>query len=280
MLNNKSSVQKIGIFDSGIGGLTVARAIRSILPNENLLYVGDTAHSPWGDKSQSQITSYSLALTNFLLENDCNIIVIACNTASCIALESIVTKYPNIKLFNVIDPIISLLAQMDFSHLNDIGIIGTKQTIKSNAYGSRLKQLKPTSNSKLQIKSLATPLLVPLIEEGWTEHNATKLIIAEYLSALDLKDQSILILGCTHYPLIKTHIEDYYITLNKNIMIIDSTLLIAKEIKNFLLKNNQLQNNKVITSSDFYCTGNSDFFFKIAKQFFANITLKFLPLWE
>lgn len=280
MLNNKSSGQKIGIFDSGIGGLTVARAIRNVLPNENLLYVGDTAHSPWGDKSQSQITSYSLALTNFLLKNDCNIVVIACNTASCIALESIVEKFPNIKLFNVIDPIISLLAQMDFNNLNDVGIIGTKQTIKSNAYVSRLKQLHSTSNSVPQIKSLATPLLVPLIEEGWTEHNATKLIIEEYLSALDLKDQSILILGCTHYPLIKAHIEDYYIKLNKNIMIIDSTLLIAKEIENFLLKNNQLQTNKMITSSDFYCTGNSEFFFKIAKQFFANITLKFLPLWE
>lgn len=283
MLNNQNTiVNKIGIFDSGIGGLTVAHAIHNILPKENLLYIGDTAHSPWGDKSKSQIISYSTKLTSVLVENDCKIVVIACNTASCLALNAIAAQFSHLKIFNVIDPTIMYLQQLDFNNFNDIGIIGTKQTIHSNAYQNRIETLQSELyiTKKLQIKSLATPLLVPLIEEGWLNTQATSLIIAEYLSQLDLQDQSILILGCTHYPLIKQHIENYYFKLNKKVIVIDSASLIANQIKLFLQHTNQLNDNSMPNINNFYCTDNSEFFLQIAKQFFANITLDFLPLWE
>lgn len=159
-INNKTN--KIGVFDSGIGGLTVARAIHNILPNENLLYVGDTAHMPWGDKSKSQITHYATKLTNFLIENDCNIIVVACNTASCVTLAKLSEQFTQIKLFNVIDPLILFLQQMNFNNFNSIGVVGTKQTIHSEAYQNKIKELhKLSTDKKLQIKALATPLLVP-----------------------------------------------------------------------------------------------------------------------
>ncbi len=282
MLNNKGIVNKIGIFDSGIGGLTVARAINELLPSEKLLYIGDTAHSPWGDKSRSQIIHYTNSLIGFLLKHNCNIIVIACNTASCVALEFVVKQFPNITIFNVIDPTILYLAQLDFNNFNNIGIIGTKQTISSKAYKHRIEKLQvslPVTN-KSNIKSLATPLLVPLIEEGWIDTLATDLIIEQYLSELNLSDQSILILGCTHYPILKQQIQNYYLRLNKQIMIIDSNLLIATQIKNFLQQREQLNINPSPNTNDFYCTSNSEFFFKTAKQFFANISLNFLPLWE
>lgn len=281
MLNNKNNYIKIGIFDSGVGGLTVAHAINNILPKENLLYIGDTAHSPWGDKSTSQIISYAVKLTSFLINNNCTIVVIACHTASCVALNAInaiVEQATNIKLFNVIDPTISHLQQLNLNNFRDIGIIGTKQTIHSKAYQSRLEKLAST-NKQLQIKSLATPLLVPLIEEGWLGNSATNLIIEEYLSQLNLRDQSILILGCTHYPLIKQHIEDYYLKLNKKITVIDSASLISHQIKKFLQDTNQLNNN-LLHANNFYCTDNSEFFLQTARQFFANINLNFLPLWK
>ena len=282
MLNNYSKTNKIGIFDSGIGGLTVARAIYNVLPHENLLYIGDTAHMPWGDKSKSQIISYATKLTNFLIEKNCNIVVVACNTASCVTLEKLSEQFTQIKLFNVIDPIILFLQQIDFNNFNSIGIIGTKRTIHSEAYQNRIEELQPhlIAEKKLQIKALATPLLVPLIEEGLIDNQATDLIITQYLSQLDLEDKSILILGCTHYPLIKKHIDNYYIKLNKQVVVIDSTLLVANQIKDFLLKTKQINATNPTSTNNFYCTDNSEFFFKTAKQLFANITLDFLPLWE
>ena len=291
----------IGIFDSGIGGLTIARAISDLLPNEKILYVGDTAHSPWGDKSKSQIIHYSKNLTRFLVNNNCDFVVVACNTASCLALDAVKTEFPNIKLFNVIDPIINYLQQLKLDQFNDVGIIGTKQTIKSQTYQKSLAEVQLHqlgTKNHLRIQSLATPLLVPLIEEGWNNHAACNLVIAEYLSNLDLRDQSILILGCTHYPLIKNNIESYYLHLNKKIKIIDSTKLIAKAIQRFIMKKNinllpstekinilghcdNADNiNRASASNHFYCTSNNEFFAEVAKQFFATVKLSFLPLWQ
>ena len=275
---------KIGIFDSGIGGLTVAKAISNLCPNQDLLYIGDTAHMPWGDKSKSHIVRYATKITDFLIKQGCNIIVIACNTASANALTEISEQFNQTKLFNVIDPIVLFLQKIKHS---SIGIIGTKQTIHSGAYQNRVEQLvKP----KL-IKVLATPVLVPLIEEGLINNPATNLILEQYLSQLDLPDQSMLILGCTHYPLIKQNIENYYIKINRKVKVIDGSDLVAKDVRDFLLQRvnhnedeslNFKLTNKVSSQvvHNFYVTDDSEFFFKTAKQFFANVKLEFLPLWE
>ncbi len=274
MLNN---FNKIGIFDSGIGGLTVAKAINTLCPNENLLYVGDTAHMPWGDKSKSQIISYATKITNFLVEQGCNIIVIACNTASANALIEISEQFTQIKLFNVIDPVISFLQNIKLS--NSIGIIGTKLTIKSSSYQQKItKLLSKLNKNSLPIKALATPILVPLIEEGLINNQATDLIIEEYLTQLDLPDQSMLILGCTHYPLIKKNIENYYIKVNRRVKVIDASILVANQVKDFLLQgNNKTSQEQGV--HNFYVTDDGGFFLKTAKQFFMDIKLDFLPLW-
>jgi glutamate racemase len=264
---------KIGIFDSGIGGLTVAKAINDLCPEVSLLYVGDTAHMPWGDKSTAHIISYAIKITEFLIQNNCNIIVIACYTASANALAAISDKFSQIKLFNVIDPIILFLKQEPPK--NNIGLIGTKQTIRSGTFQNQLSQ----------VIAIATPILAPLIEEGLINNAATDLILEQYLTKLDLADQSVLLLGCTHYGLIKPNIENYYAKINKNIKVIDGAMLVAKQIKNFLKNNFNLSNlkpNLELNSkvNKFYVTDDSEFFLRSAKQFFADINLDFLPLWE
>ncbi len=274
----------IGIFDSGIGGLTVANAIKNYLPHQKLLYIGDTAHCPWGDKSKSQITAYSNKLAKFLIDNNCKIIVIACNTASCIAFPEIKKQFKQIKLFDVVEPTISFLSQINFSNFQNIGIIGTKQTINSKIYQSRIEKLQTqlSINQEIPIKALATPLLVPLIEEDWLENKAIDLIIDQYLSILNLENNSILILACTHYPLIKKNIENYYAKLQKNITIIDPSILTANEIKKFFKQHdalNNIQNNQPNTSN-FYCTEDNGFFLQVAKRFFPEVKLEFLALWK
>lgn len=277
MLNK---VIKIGIFDSGIGGLTVARAIKNLCPHSSLLYVGDTAHMPWGDKSRAHITLYSKKITEFLVQQGCQLIVVACNTASANSITDISKEFNNVKFFNVIDPIIAFLQKSQHA---SIGIIGTKQTIRSGAYQNKIALLLWPSSTT--VKVLATPILVPLIEEGLIDHKATNLILEQYLAQLDLPDKSVLILGCTHYLLIKKNIEDYYVKIKRQIQIIDGSALVANEIRDFLLKNNHgmhfiESSNDYNVESNFYVTDDSEFFFQTANKFFANITLNFLPLWE
>jgi glutamate racemase len=277
MLNNNYGTNKIGIFDSGLGGLTIAEYLNKSLPTENLLYIGDTAHCPWGDKPTSQIELYTIKLTKFLIEQGCNMIVIACNTASCVALEQIRRQFKQLQIFNVVDPVINYLTKLELPKIANIGIIGTKQTIFSNIYQTRIKKLLNTSHLD-KIKTLATPLLVPLIEEGsFVGNPAANLIIEQYLSELDLADNSLLILGCTHYPLIKQHISNYYAKMNKHVMIIDPNQLLAEQITIDLQQLHTINSNR---TTNFYCTSNCKFFLQMTRQFFANLTLDFLPLWE
>lgn len=261
---------KIGIFDSGVGGLTVAKAIYDLCPNENLLYIGDTAHMPWGDKSKQRILLYATKIAKFLIDNGCNIIVVACSTASANVLTELTQQFSQIKLFNVIDPIILFLQQIKPTN---VGIIGTKQTINSNTYQRKI------ASFGIQVKALATPILAPLIEEGLMDNKATDLILEQYLTKLDLQDQSMLILGCTHYRLIKKNIENYYIKTNRQVKVIDGAGLVANELKDFLFKTSKINKNYT-AKHNFYITDDSEFFLKIAQQFFANISLDFLPLWD
>ena len=153
--------KSIGVFDSGIGGLTVAKAIRSYLPNERLLYFGDTKHLPYGDKSVQSIQKFAKNIALFLKEQKCKMIVIACNTASSVAYDIIKDKYQDIEIVNVIDPIINHISKYEYH--NTIGVIGTKGTINSGVYNKKIKLI----NNNIEVKSLATPLLAAMIEEGF-----------------------------------------------------------------------------------------------------------------
>ena len=216
------SQQPIGIFDSGIGGLTVANAIRHALPYENLIYFGDTAHMPYGDKSAEAIKYYSLKIGMFLKEQGCKAIVIACNTASSLGYQDLKDFIGNdVPILNVIDPVVAYCVQQ---HYQKIGVIATKATIKSDVYAKKIHEILPD----LKIQSLATPLLAPMIEEGFFENNISKTIINSYLSSSKLKKIDALILACTHYPLIKEEINDYF---KHQVDILNTAVIVAEDVK-------------------------------------------------
>lgn len=213
----------IGIFDSGIGGLTVASAIHRLMPEQPLIYFGDTAHLPYGDKSPKAIKQYSGHITRFLLEQGCKTIVVACNTASSIARKEIeATAGSQIPVFNVIDPVARFVGEK--YNREAIGVIGTKGTIHTRAFPRVIKSYNPN----LTVKSMATPLLVPMIEEGFFNNNISQTIINNYLSNRFLSGISALILGCTHYPLIRKQVEKYY--SDKDVEVLDTASIVAKSV--------------------------------------------------
>ena len=264
--------QPIGIFDSGIGGLTVANAINKILPEESLVYFGDTAHLPYGDKSTHAIELYSKGITDFLISKNCKIIVIACNTASSIAYEA-VKKHVNNKVpvVNVIDPVVEEVIRK--VKTGKIGVIGTKATIKNGAYERRIKELSKT----LDVGSLATPLLAPMIEEGFFNNKISRTIIHSYLKKPKLKNIDALILACTHYPLIKNEIEEYF---TNKLLVVDSAEIVAGHVQN-LLANKKLLNSKRKAPHHFFVSDYTRSFEKSTRIFFkGRLKLEYQPLWE
>jgi len=224
MINNKP----IGIFDSGLGGLTVLKALSKELPNESFIFFGDTAHVPYGNKSKENIKIFSLAIIKFLLNYSVKMIVVACNTVSAVALSDI-QKTINIPIIGVISPLKSYLKA--HSRYKKIGIIGTENTIHSKAYSKIIHDY----NSKIEIYSLACPLFVPIIEEGLENHKIAYIVAEKYLQPLLNKKLNLLILGCTHYPIIYKTIKS--ILPNKTI-IIDSAIITAIEVKKYINNNN------------------------------------------
>ncbi len=262
----------IGIFDSGIGGLTVAHAVTTLLPNENIIYFGDTAHLPYGDKSSSAIQAYSIKICNVLLQQKCKVILIACNSASAAAYE-LVREYvgSKAKVMNVIDPVIDYLS-ITYAE-KTIGLIGTKQTVNSNIYKKKVDNLA----KEITLKSLATPLLAPMIEEGFFNNTISESIIQEYLRNIVLDDIEALILGCTHYPLIKTQIEHYY---QGKVNVLDTSEIVAKSVEKYLSEN---QNLNVMNAhiKHFYVSDYTKSFETSTKIFFGEqIHLEHYPLWE
>ena len=188
----------IGVFDSGVGGLTVVRALRRALPGEDIIYLGDTARVPYGNKSPRTVEKYSLACQRFLLDRDVKLVLIACNTASANALPALVEASP-VPVIGAVDPgAASALAATKSGH---IGVIGTLGTVRSGAYAKAITARDP--NAKLT--ALACPLFVPLAEEGWTDDEIAVLVARRYLAQLFAQDSQIdtLVLGCTHYPLLR-----------------------------------------------------------------------------
>lgn len=248
----------IGIFDSGIGGLTVANAIKEVLPNENIIYFGDTEHLPYGEKSKEAIQSFSKKIISFLVKKKCKTIVIACNSASSVADNSLQNISKDIAIFNVIDPVVSEIVKVCAEH--NIGVIGTKATIGSGVYKKKITELCSSAN----VNSLATPLLAPMIEEGFINEEISHTVIVNYLSNPILHNIDHLILACTHYPLIYNDINKYY---KGKINVIDSAHIVAKHIENALKENNLLKNLSE-TEHHFYVSNYTESFEKSAKFFF------------
>lgn len=255
-----SPEQPIGIFDSGVGGLTNAKEIKRLLPNENIIYFGDTKHLPYGEKSKEAIIEYSTKITNFLLENNCKAIVIACNTATANALASIKELVDNrIPVIDVINPVAEKVA---YEIHNNVGVIATKATVNSGLYKKSIRK----HNKFIKVDELATPLLVPAIEEGFKNHPITHAIIYNYLSNSKLKNIETLILGCTHYPLLIDEIKQYY---GNRVRVIDSPNIVANQLKMILEKHHLLNSSKDTPQYHFYLSDLTKNFEKISKKFFG-----------
>jgi glutamate racemase len=213
----------IGVFDSGIGGLTVAKAIMAALPEYDILYFGDTARTPYGSKSPHTVIAYSKKNVEFLVQNGAKIIVIACNTASSVASTSLAASFSQ-PVFEVITP----GAQMAVAatRVGRIGVIGTRATIDSGIYQQKIK----TADPDVRVFSAACPLLVPLVEEGWLKRPETRMIVKKYLHPLKMRKIDTLILGCTHYPVLKLLIQT---KIGKRVTIIDSSVSVASQVKAF-----------------------------------------------
>lgn len=270
-MKTKSDNRPIGIFDSGIGGLTVASAIARRMPKEQIIYFGDTAHLPYGDKSPAAIRSYSAGIFEFLKSKNCKAIVIACNTASAIATTTVrALAGKDIPVINVIDPTSRYVASK-FSE-GKIGVIATKATVNSRVYAKRIEK----RNENLKVTMLATPLLVSMIEEGFFNNNISQAIIDSYLSKSNLKDIDGLILGCTHFPLIKKEVQKYY---KSHTEVIDSTEIVA-EYAHHILKKHGLLNNGESSAHHFYVSDITASFDASTKLFFGKkLKLEKKNLW-
>ena len=266
--------QAIGIFDSGIGGLTVANAVSSVLPNETLVYFGDTAHMPYGDKSIDLIRSYSVKIARFLINDmHAKAVVIACNTASAAAYEYLRDELKGkIPVINVIDPMVEKIIQDDT--IKHVGIIATKTTIASGVYQEKLSRRKPG----LKYSALATPLLAPMIEEGFYNNNISDAVLHKYLEDPALANIDSLILACTHYPLIKEEINKFY---KGKIKVLDSAVVVAEKLKNILDKEGLLNKENKTGIDHFYVSDITDSFKKTASQFFTkDLKLEYKPIWK
>lgn len=234
----------IGIFDSGLGGLTVFKAVRRALPKENIIYFGDTAHVPYGSKSAETVINYSLEIALFLSQKNIKLLVIACNSASAMTVGA-VRKALKIPVLEVIIP--GAKAALSRTKTGRIAVIGTEATIKSGAYRRALKKLGKAS----AIFEKACPMFVPLIEEGWWHKPVTKLVAREYLSPLKKHNIDTIILGCTHYPVIKKTIRQI---LGAKVAMVDSAESVAAEVLRVLSANKILKSSgrgkAVIYASD------------------------------
>lgn len=211
----------IGMFDSGIGGLTVAREVFDLLPNETVIYFGDTARYPYGPRTAENIRGLSVQITEFLLEFDIKMLVIACNTATAAALELLRGKFPELPMLGVIQP--GAKGAILSTRNNRIGVIGTDGTIASGVYQNEIQD----KHEDITVISKPCPLFVPLAEEGWINCEATKLIAETYLDELKNQDIDTLILGCTHYPLLTDIISE---TMGKDTTIINSAMWTARSL--------------------------------------------------
>lgn len=258
--------QPIGVFDSGIGGLTVLKHLRSLMPNERFIYLGDTARVPYGNKSKETIKTYAQQCANFLLSKDVKLIVVACNTVSATALEDVQDCSP-VPVIGMIAP--AARAALQATETGVIGVIGTRATVASNAYQDALRIFKsiiPVRANQLSVQSQACPLFVPLAEEGWGNHEASALIAHEYLQSFVHDDTDTLILGCTHYPILKQLISK----ILPDVRLIDCGEHAAETAKEILEHSDSLSTVSIpphIEHTQYYITDTTPNFSIIAENF-------------
>lgn len=217
----KASDLPIGIFDSGVGGLTVVREVRRVLPHEDLLYLGDTARVPYGTKSPATVVRFACENTRFLLDQQVKAVIVACNTASAWALPTLERRFEGVPIFGVILP--GVRAALARTRNRRIGVIATPATIRSQAYTRALLARDDT----LELVAAACPLLVPLVEEGWTRGPVTEAVLREYLGPLLARGIDTLLLGCTHYPLLKEALAG---VTNGRVSLVDSAAACAEYV--------------------------------------------------
>jgi len=247
----------IGVFDSGIGGLTVVKALMKRLPHENIIYFGDTARVPYGPKSPQVVREYAAQDTDFLVKHNIKMVVVACNTVSSVALE-VVQKHSKVPVIGVIVP--GAEAAVNATMKKCIGVIGTVGTINSNAYTNAIRQFDPLAS----VIGQACPLFVPLAEEGWIDHKATEMIAREYLFPLKLQKIDTLVLGCTHYPILEKVIRSVFDT---TITLIDSGEATTVNVERVLNENNLLNPSSIKGNVQFYVSDIPYRFAEIGERF-------------
>jgi glutamate racemase len=270
---------KIGIFDSGFGGIITLRDIVRFMPEYDYIYLGDNARAPYGDRSQDRIYEFTKQGVEFLFAQDCTLIILACNTASAQALrrlqrEWLPSNYPDRRILGIIIPIVEAVAKADL-HRQSIGLIGTRATIQSKTY---LKEIEKHCDTLPPIQQQACPLLVPFIEEGWEHTAPATMVLKKYLSPLKQKKVSTLILGCTHYPAIIKKIKRI---MGKNVSIIDPGPIVARSLKDYLGRHAEIESTLSRTSTvRFYTTDVSDHIQSLAQKFLGdhNVTLEKVSL--
>lgn len=252
----------IGIFDSGLGGLTVAAAVKELLPNEDIIYLGDTARVPYGDKSAETVLRFGCENAHFLVEKNVKLIIVACNTVSSLAIDGIRKHF---KSQNIEIPLIGVLeAGVDTilkSNVSDIAVIGTRATINSGAYRTELLK----NSKELSIRSVACPLFAPIVEEGLADHEIAESAFKLYLNELKATPPEALLLGCTHYPLLIKSLQKF---LPRSVNIIDSAHAVAKFADKYL------DSNKL--KSEFTNEGTEEFYVTDSPETFINQAEKFL----
>jgi glutamate racemase len=247
----------IGMFDSGVGGLTVLKEVMTQLPHESTIYFGDTARVPYGSKSRDVIERFSLEIGQFLMQEKVKMIVVACNTASAFALSALSSRF-DIPILGVITP--GAKAALEATRTHRVGIIGTEGTIESQAYTEAIRAL----NSKIEVFGQACPLIVPLVEEGWLEKPVAKEIVKEYLVPLLENRIDSLVLGCTHYPLLKNLLAD---VAGPKIKLIDSAQETARAVVRQLEKDQMQAPSSAAVIRQFYVSDAPEKFERIGRRF-------------
>ena len=256
MAETSLAARPIGVFDSGIGGLTVVAALRALLPNESIFYLGDTARVPYGGKSAATVQRYSLEIAAMLLEEKAKTVVVACNTASALALPRLEETLP-VPVTGVILP--GARAAIAKTRSGHIGVIGTRATIASGAYERALRSLDPDA----RVTARACPLLVPLIEEGWLESPITDEIILQYLAPLMNDGVDTLVLGCTHYPLLRDAIARL---VGDKIELVDSAQNCALAVRDLLQRENLSAPESSSARLEVALTDPPDAFLRVARE--------------
>jgi len=251
--------QPIGVFDSGLGGLSVLKALKDKLPDERFVYFGDTAHLPYGDKSENTLKEYVSSIISFLNHQNCKLIVVACNSAATVIHKLENLPFNDDRIVEVISPIVELVSKQ--KKFQKIGVIGTRKTIGSGMFDQKLSQL----NSSLKIIARATPLLAPMIEDGFVEEDVLLPIFQRYFKGFG--DCELIIPACTHYPIIYNQIEKYF---DNGLKVLHTPKIIAEKVDEVLMTQQLFNSEKKFKEDSFYLSDITDDFLREAKLFLGS----------